>query len=197
MAWKDEQIFEKNWWGNCLNTFGEETKQLTYAKKMGFQSFSWEGKWPVYNMQNQSVLDIGGGPVSLLLKCVNLKESFVVDPCDYPDWIIYRYREAGITFLPIKGEDLLAKNVDEVWIYNVLQHVDDPEKVIKNAQASGKLIRVFEWIDMPPVAGHPHELKEETLNKWLHGKGKVEQLNENGCVGRAYYGVFLGDRYNK
>ena len=36
--WGEATVWEKNWWGNCCNTFGEEFKQLAYADKMGLKS---------------------------------------------------------------------------------------------------------------------------------------------------------------
>lgn len=201
MSWKDEQHFEADWWGNCINTYHEETKQQVYAKKMGLHYDMVNGKYPVIDLKGKSILDIGGGPVSMLLKCINRGETMVVDPCDYPKWIDERYKEANIGYMRSKGEDIPTippiNFVDEVWIYNVLQHVDDPKLIIENAKKVSKIIRIFEWIDNGVSPGHPHDLKEIRLNKWLNGIGKVEELNESGCHGRAYYGIFLGDHYEE
>jgi 2-polyprenyl-3-methyl-5-hydroxy-6-metoxy-1,4-benzoquinol methylase len=189
-VWTEAQEFERNWWGSCSNTFQEEIKQLTYAHKMGLTAFSSGGHWPVYDLQGKSVLDIGGGPVSILLKCINLGICEVADPCEYPSWVRNRYERAGIIYNLFKGEDLPLFEYDEVWIYNVLQHVEDPELIIHNAKRIASTIRIFEWIDMAPSEGHPQELKEEELNKWLGGQGTTEWLDENGCNGRSFYGVF-------
>lgn len=194
-GWDEHQSFEAGWWGNCVNTFGEETKQLTYAQRMDLVSVNTDGHWPVYDMKGKSVLDLGGGPASILLKCVNLGTAKVVDPCEYPTWIVHRYHTAQIAYERAPAEELVVppdEAFDECWIYNVLQHVQDPEKIISNALLSAKLVRVFEWIDLPPHIGHPHELKAQSLTQWLGGYGTVEQMNENGCVGRAFYGVFHG-----
>lgn len=226
MSWEEDQEFERGFWSDCANTFTEEIKQLSYGYKMGLTAYANAGKWPCYNLEGKHVLDIGGGPVSMLLKCENRGRCRVVDPCPYPTWIRLRYMEVGIEYYSGKGEDIyspikgdeeynLIKNDelvngtwtngrfyptdhketvgqwDEVWIYNVLQHVEDPELIIKNAQVVSSVIRMFEWIDLPPHEGHPHELKEAELNKWLGGTGTTEWLNENNCYGRAYYGVFV------
>lgn len=202
MGWNDEQHFESDWWGNCVNTFWEETKQLVYAKRMGLKVYSKLGKFPLIDLQGKSVLDIGGGPVSMLLKCENLKRGVVIDPCNYPKWIDERYKEAYIVYKRMKGEDI-GKDIesiiiyDEVWIYNVLQHVDDPRLIIENAKKISKIIRIFEWIDNGVSPGHPHDLKENLLNEWLGGNGKVEQLNEQGCHGKSYYGIFRGNHYEE
>lgn len=191
MSWEDDQEFERSWWGDCANTFTEEIKHLSYAYKMGLQAYASGGSWPCYNLENKNVLDIGGGPVSLLLKCENRGRCLVADPCDYPYWVRSRYADVGIDYRRVPGEKLLEfGDWDEVWIYNVLQHVEDPELIIQNARNASSTIRIFEWIDLPPHEGHSQELKEEELNKWLDGEGTVEWLNENSCYGKAYYGVF-------
>lgn len=181
--------WEKEWHGTCQNTYGEETKQLLYAEKMGLVRCPDEKTPYRFDMKGISVLDIGGGPASLLLKCVNVKGK-VVDPLDFPKWVSDRYELAGIAYELVSGEELNEINWDECWIYNVLQHVEDPEKVIENAMKAGKLIRIFEWVGMKPSPGHK-TLSEDDLNRWLGGEGKVEQLTgQNGCFGKAYYGVF-------
>lgn len=205
MIWDEHQEWERQWWGDCINTFAEETKQLTYAYRMGLQNISDGGRWPYYNLEGKSVLDIGGGPVSMLLKTHTRGHCVVADPCPYPEWIHERYKVAGIEYKRVAGEELLdpdaADNLagysqfDEVWIYNVLQHTDDPRKIIVNARTLGRKIRIFEWINIPPHPGHPHELKQHLLNEWLVGFGTVEDMRqspENGCNQVAYYGEFDG-----
>lgn len=196
MTWQDHQATERAFWGDCLRTFGEEAKQLEYAWRMGLRQIPHGGQWPVYDLQGKNVLDIGGGPVSMLLKCVNRGHyCTVVDPCEYPDWVRIRYVDADIDYKQKKGEDLgMTKEgtpFAEVWIYNVLQHTDDPEKIIAYAKRAAPVLRIFEWINFPPHEGHPHELKEELLDEWIGQKGTVETMTgQNGCVGDCYYGVF-------
>ncbi|NBS67854.1 class I SAM-dependent methyltransferase [bacterium] len=178
---------ETRWWGNCCNTYGEETKQMVYAKRMGLR-FQDDH----LNVHGKKILDIGGGPVSLLLKTRGLGKGKIIDPSGYPAWTYERYKCFGIDVEVGKAEGLAdIDDWDEIWIYNVLQHVDDPELIIKNARRAGKLIRIFEWIDIPAHEGHPHELKQDLLEEWLGGiKGTVEDINESGCTGRCFYGVF-------
>ena len=193
MDWKKAQEWERSWWGNCCNTLGEETKQLLYADRMGLKAFH-DGKSPYnFDLGGASVLDIGGGPCSLLLKCVNLgKGTAVLDPIEFPTWVVQRYGAAGIGVLIMRGEDAdWMENYDECWIYNVLQHAEDPGAVLKNARRAGKLIRIFEWLDMQPTESHPHTLTRTWLNEQLGGEGKVEVLSgQSECYGRSYYGVF-------
>lgn len=190
--WEMAQEFERSWWASCHATYKEETKQLTYAYKMGLAARDDGARFPTYDLAGKRILDIGGGPTSILLKCTNFgSASAVVDPCTYPAWVGERYQSAGIGLWPMKAEDLTYHCAfNEAWIYNCLQHVEDPEKIIANARRVAPVIRIFEWIDMAPCEGHPQMLVENELNEWLDGKGTTEFLNENGCYGRAYYGVF-------
>lgn len=189
--WDKAQKWEKDWWGNCINTYGEETKQFLYAEKMGLQTFH-DGKSPFnFNLEGKSVLDIGGGPSSLLLKCMNFSGA-VIDPCEFPQWVYDRYKLAGIDCYQFKAEDITKRfpKFDESWIYNCAQHTDRPDKVIRNAKKISKLIRIFEWLETKKNIGHPHILEKDKLNIWLGGEGKVEFVNSHTAVGKAYYGIF-------
>lgn len=177
--WKQAQEYEKDWQGNCVNrVFGELNQLKNIAPKMGLtpsQNY-------IIDLKNISVLDIGGGSASLLLKCINFKGK-VIDPLKYPDWVYARYDCAGINWEVKKGEDVDETGWDEIWIYNCLQHCENPKKVIDNARKAGKLIRIYEYINIPICPGHIHTLKEEELNKWFNGEGKTED-------NKRYYGVF-------
>ena len=192
---EDHQEFEKNWWGNCCWTFGEENKQLIYAHRMGLELFdNQHEKWPLYDLEGKSVLDIGGGPVSMLLKTFNGGKKKVVDPCDYPNWVLTRYRENDIDYTQMPAEEFVL-NIsepvyDEVWIYNVLQHVESPVEVMEAAISSGKLVRIFEWIGTAPCLGHPHTITAEWLDSVFGQRGTVEQINQNNMFGKAYHGAF-------
>lgn len=197
MPWQDEQEWEKDWWGNCTNTYGEESKQFVYANRMGLKIFS-DGKSP-YNFNAAGyILDIGGGPVSMLLKCPHAT-GLVIDPCSYPDWVYKRYDIGGIKYKIAGGEDISYENeFDEVWIYNCLQHVQDPEKIVYNAlKATKTIVRVFEWLEVGISKGHPHNLTQKSLDEWFKGIGKTEHMNESGCTGFGYYGIFKGLNYDK
>lgn len=184
--------FEAAFWGDVGNTFHEEQKQIVYAMRMGLLPI-WDcAHPPTFDLEGRSVIDIGGGPVSLLLKSVNRGRSVVVDPGLWPDWVLRRYEQCGIEFWFMEGESesMTGYSFDEAWIYNVLQHVVDPALVISRAREIANVVRIFEWIDVDPYPGHPHRLERELLDLWLGGTGFTCNLNENGAVGRVYYGAF-------
>ena len=182
----DDYEFEKDYWGNCCNTFDEDQKHYVYAAYMGLNIQHYSFVLP----PKTTVLDIGGGPSSMLLKTKNLLRGKVVDPISYPQWTKDRYRVMNIDVQTDIGENVSEESFDEVWIYNCMQHAVDPGKIIANAKASAPRLRIFEWVDIPAHEGHPHELTEDTLNEWIGDKGRVTHLAERGCYGKAYYGVF-------
>lgn len=185
------QDWEKWWWGGCLHTFGEEAKQLSYAHRMGLANLTVDGKWPVYDLEGKSVLDVGGGPVSMLLKTVNGGRLTVVDPCPYPKWVRKRYEAAGIVLVQEAAETHESLDgYDEAWLYNCLQHTESPRKIIRMIRAHADRLRIFEWIETETNVGHPHSLHADELNDWIGGEGAVEQINENGAAGLCYYGTF-------
>lgn len=185
-AWSEHQGFESEWWGSCANSYGEETKQLVYARHMGIEPINTGGPGPVYDLKGKSILDIGGGPCSLLLKCVNGGLTVVVDPCEYPDWVYDRYEAHGVEVCVQPAEEFYdPAGFDEVWIYNVLQHVIDPQKVLDVAAEQSDCFRVFEWLNVPTSPGHPHTLTLEDFPSGL----AMGYVNEDGAVGFACFGV--------
>lgn len=193
--WKEAQYEEQRWWGDCANTYWEEHKQLTYAKYMGLEFY--EDHQSPYNIdaKGKNIMDIGGGPVSLLLKAKNLKQGYVVDPCQYPKWVRSRYKTKNISLMSVAAEklDYITFEVNEVWMYNCLQHTEDPRQIIKNglsALTDDGVFRIFEWIDTPTNDAHPHSMTENYLNEQFNAVGKTVELSADGCYGKAYYGAF-------
>ena len=193
--WINATKWECDWWSDCTNTLYEEIKQKVYAAKMGLR-FVPTHKTP-YNimLDNLSVVDVGGGPCSLLLKSLGGQSLTVLDPCKYPDWVVSRYKAKGIEFVNKMGEDsdAITQVMDECWCYNVLQHTNEPSVIAQNMRKWGKLIRVFEWINTPISHGHIHTLTSDKLNEWFGGIGKVEKVNEGGCIGTCWHGIFVGN----
>ena len=195
-----------NKWDNCINTVWEDVKQMYLAPYMGLKIIP--NAYTNYRipMNGETVLDIGGGPSSLLLKCEKVKGT-VVDPCDYPDWVVQRYNIANIEYLKMKGEDIdrimqergyaddfgAFEVFDEIWIYDCLRHTENPKKIIENAKKIGQVIRLFEWIDTGVNGEHLHSLTQSQLEGWLGGKGKVSNLSSDSLYGKAFSGIFFGN----
>jgi 2-polyprenyl-3-methyl-5-hydroxy-6-metoxy-1,4-benzoquinol methylase len=191
--WNDSQRWEAEWWAGCVNTYNEETKQYIYARYMSLDEFATNDHGRRgWDFGNRSVVDIGGGPCSILLKSKARKRT-VVDPCMYPIWVLDRYEDSGIFYANTRAEEFMDC-YDLALMYNCLQHVEDPEKVCLNIKRSVKELRIYEWLNIPACDGHLHVLTTEKLDSWIGGHGRVKNLNEGPCVGTAYFGIFpFGD----
>jgi len=192
----NHEEFELAFWGDCTITFGEESKQYSYASNMNLIPSVIMHTIPFPLDKPVKVLDIGGGPVSMLLKTTNYaKGSTVIDPLmdRYPQWVRDRYESKGIKCLKGTGEtliDVIDDSYDEVWMYNVLQHTEDPKLIIENMKKVSPRLRIFEWIDIPPHPGHPHMLTEMFLNECVGSKGRVgKMIPPFGCLAKfwSYY----------
>lgn len=188
--WKQCQIYERHSWGNSvtLETSNESYKQVTYAKLLNL-----EMKNNFIDANNKSIIDLGCGPISLLLRTNNFAHAYGVEPLDYGEEVNSNYIKKNIKIIKkpiefITNEDFNI-NFDELWMYNVLEHVISPRECLeKILNIKPKKIRILDWLDIPPHEGHPFLLTEnlfvETL-KLKNDEYKVQHINENGCVGKC------------
>jgi len=185
--WKSAQEWERNWWMTYRNQHPAEITKNSFVSKMMFLN---EG------VPDSSVLDIGCGPLSLLLR-VPVKRGVALDPIHYGD-LEEEYDKKGIQRLVKRGEDLTVEDgmFDEAWIYNCLQHVEDPTKIIENALTVSKVVRIFEWTHIKPYKGHLHELTPALLtepfikSKWHTLMTTTGFLNHSGLNGNYFMGIF-------
>ena len=187
------RVAEAEFWGDCydMNALGEIVKQTTYGHEMGI----WDEYGDEYgdlDLCGASVIDIGSGPWSLLLRCYNAGKLTAVDPIPWPPSVARRYALYGIEFIQKGGEDIGdLPMADEIWIYNCLQHVEDPAKVLENAKKLGRRIRIFEWLNTAVDTYHLHTLTSEMLMSCLVGTA-TERLRTIQLTGRCLGTAFVG-----
>lgn len=162
--WQTAQQFERGWWlGNPERWAGELEKQQFYAEKMRFpQMFDpqWQAVGLRYDFEERAILDVGCGPFSLLQRA-RVGTGVALDPIDYGPELEAAYIARKIQRVIGPAEKMATtETFDEAWCYNCLQHVIDPQVILQKMAACALRIRLFEWLDMPPHQGHPHELKE-------------------------------------
>lgn len=121
-------------------------------------------------------------PSSALRTFVNSFEDFTIN-------------KSGISLFECRFEDY-AIDTDylkgkEIWMFNVLQHVQDPEAFIEKAKHA-KCIRYFEPIDTGVTTYHPFSFTEADFNRWFPGVNKYynEITNQNFHDGPCCYGVW-------
>ncbi len=189
MNWTEAQIYERNWWLTEINQHDwEQAKSDLVA---GFIRVS-EGR------PNHRVIDIGSGPFSLLQR-IPVKSGTALDPLDFGH-LEEGYQHVGIHRIIKRAEDL-SKNDghwDEAWIYNCLQHVESPERVLNAAKEVADLVRIFEWVNIQPYLGHLHQITAEQIRSafrdWRTHLECVGALNSSGLCGDFFVGIWEKDR---
>lgn len=192
--WASEQVWEKDWWQTTgIPQLAEEiVKQDRMARILNIP----------HSLHNTSVIDIGCGPLSMLLRfpCVYSK-SAALDPMDYTYINMEKqYSKLGIKRLIKKGEDLTPE--DGFWdislMYNCLQHVQDPVKIIHNCLNVSDKLLIFEWTKTPKCPGHPHEISKELIEHAVGSKGgwaytfRMEgEFCETAMFGKFYAAEFI------
>lgn len=183
-TWKAAQVWERNWWTTCTEQHPVEISKNNFVAKMMFLHDGAPGK---------TVIDIGSGPLSILLR-LPVKKGTALDPLHFGE-LESAYESMGVRRLIMCGEDLSTKDgtYDEAWIYNCLQHVKDPQRIIENALDVAETVRIFEWINIPPYTGHLHELTSELLQapfkkrNWHTLMRTTGYLNHGGLSGADYF----------
>jgi len=188
--WLICQKYERESWGNNVylnEQNGELHKQNRYALNMGLindiNNFE-------IDLDSKSVLDVGCGPISMLLRSNNFKRAVGVEPLFYGEDVFDNYKNKNIDLYNIPAEEMNFKDreFDELWMYNVLQHVYDVSLIIKKIERYSKKIRIFEWIDIPPHDGHPHMLTEDFFVESMNLKKddyKIVEFSDSLMSGRA------------
>jgi len=186
--WEEAQAWERNWWLHNPQLYRTEIQKSAMVA-------GWMGIQP---MPTASVIDIGCGPFSLLQR-YSVGAGCAVDPIDYGPLEV-NYTIAGITRIRCRGEDVAAHfpdvRFDEAWIYNCLQHVEDPVAILEQAIKISRRVRLFEWINIPPYTGHLQLLTPQILTQpfltaaWHTDFSFVGRADFDGLHGEFYVGVF-------
>lgn len=142
------------------------------------------------NLNHKTIAEVGPADVPALAFCVNIGDSFVVDPM--PSDILDSF---GFRTVKHPAETFDFSECDEVWLFNVLQHVYDLEGVIE-AVKMAKAVRWFEPVNQGTDDKHLHNLTHDMFKDWF-GVSNVYPANPNAnCFHTAEcsYGYFQSVR---
>ena len=118
------------------------------------------------SFKGKKILEVGGGPFPAVGFCNGTKAT-VVDPLS--DQFNTKYRGDNVNWVSEQFEDYSGATVDEVWVFNVLQHVIDPQALLEKAATVGKVVRVFEPINTPTNRENPQSLDTPIFEAALPG----------------------------
>ena len=160
--WQEAQRAEKESWDIVLDS-PQDIIEYNPAKR----HFPVMGLTAETVFFGKNIVDLGGGALSLLLNFPRI-QGLVVDPIQFDEKWIKRYKDFGIDFLCATAEDFLLgvdkRLWDEVWIYNTLQHVKDPEFILRNVHKIAKVLRISEPCLTPINTPHPYSFTPYWLN---------------------------------
>jgi len=128
-----------------------------------------------YDMHGMTIIEVGPADFPALYFCENAN-GVIVEPmesehlkriCEHKNiQLIKKMLEE------IDGEDIIAlqvgqKALTEVWLFNVMQHIKDPEAFVMKAKMLADRIRFFEPINRPVELHHPQSYTLEDFKHWF------------------------------
>lgn len=114
------------------------------------------------NLWGKNIVEIGPADFPALAYCINRGSfSHIIEPM--PSDHLKRF---SIPIASQCAEDAEYK-ADEVWLFNVLQHVIDPHKIVERAKQQSNVIRFFEPINYGIDECHPWNLTMEMFKEWF------------------------------
>lgn len=177
IANKDESIF----WEIFSCEVDTLKHQEIYMDAMGIRQDYFYGPDNSLNMSGLNVLDVGGGPASILLRTNNnlpnrphdgLKHGVVIDPVIITEHQKMRYQFHDIQFIQDQAENIdeyfTEKGYfDECIMYNCLQHVEDPIAILDKITYLSKRIRIAEPLNVPTDHMHLHMFNEKYFDDYF------------------------------
>lgn len=182
LRWQEAQAAERR--------FHNEPKEVSIPKyKDSYrQYFEWLGI--EQDLKGKSIIEIGCAHIPALYFCENYSPSIIVEPMPSSilrELVCEMNEREGLSppdiylandVVEMLSNDLM-KGRSEVWLFNVLQHVLDPDKVIENCKAWAKTIRFFEPVDQPISDCHPHAPTQADFKRWFGDVAKLYEGNPN------------------
>lgn len=143
------------------------------------------------DLKGKSIIEIGPGRISSLLFCENRGKSYIIEPTVY-EGIDHLYQDPELILVRERAEDFHFPLVDEVWMFNLLQHVQDPDFLISKCKKNSKIIRFFEPVDLPTDNEHPFSFSRDDFYSYFGDciKDYVSIGEPNFHGARCVYGVY-------
>lgn len=145
-----------------------------------------------FNLHGLSVTEIGPADYPALRYCENYTHSVIIEPMPSKELEVFCDGKISLITEPLELINTLPATT-EVWLFNVMQHIIDPDIFISKCKEIGKRIRFFEPINYPTSVHHPHQFTVDDFRKWfgdctkLYKGGALPGFHESDCA----YGVFI------
>lgn len=214
--WEKSISLESDYWDRYSSEIHTVIQQERYLENLDiYKDYSGiHGKSSMdLDFKGKKVIDIGGGPCSILLRANGGKrrelnptiESWgvdksttktangvVIDPVICSEYVKIRYNYFNIDFINDDAESLYKyyneiNYFDEAIIYNCLQHVMNPVEILDQVIKVSKKIRICEPINVPTDALHLHTFTSGYFEKYFSDNLFRPVKNEICEIGTPHY----------
>jgi len=183
--WNEAQQAERDCHDRLIDKIGESATHSHYQQTYQHY-FDYLGIEP--DQHGKTIVEIGCADYPALEWCNNVN-GILIEPLPSDRLNQFVDSRADITLIKAKVEDIELPECDEVWLLNVMQHVQDPDLFIEKCKRA-KVVRFFEPIDCGICVHHPHTFTQEWYEKRFGDcvKRYLPVLNFHGA--NCVYGVW-------
>ena len=193
--WETAQRAERDIHDNDLRNTAQHYAE-TYKKYFKYVGLGTD-------LQGLHIMEVGPAYHPALAICSNWGMAIIVEPMSSPQ-LFETVRLFNISILDepleyypgiINWRTAAKEHSDkpvEIWIFNVMQHVIDPDKFIEVCKSLADRIRFFEPIDTPVEQHHPHSYTYQDYINYFGGVCKIYKggSEQNFHTADCMYGVW-------
>lgn len=133
--------------------------------------------------EDKTIIEVGPALYPCLVN-VKTQKSIVIEPLFdfFPPHIksLYSINNIACITQPLEEIEDNLFNCDEIWVFNIMQHIIDPDLFIDKCIMLSKIIRIFEPIDCPTNNSHPHTYSiDYFLNKFSNFENDLKIYKGN------------------
>lgn len=171
--WQEAQLAEAAWLANSQET--AEHYRRTYGNYFRYLAMS-------FDQEGKSIVEIGCSAYPALSYCENVRcdqephtnlidgspaSGIIIEPLISPK-LKCIVDDQGLYWIRHSLEDMgLLPHADEVWLFNVMQHIQNPELFVSRCKQIAPVIRFFEPIDFGISDCHPHTYSIDDFIRWF------------------------------
>lgn len=180
MNWEKSNELESNYWDIFTAEMMTLKHQDLYMEFLDINSDYFTKGDNSLNFSNLKVLDVGGVPISVLLRTNNGKgnlhdevlEGVIIDPAKINKYQLDRYSFFKLNFINDKAENIKKyyseeNFFDECLIYNCLQHAEEPLIILNSIFFISKRIRLSDPINAEIGDCHLRDFSEKYFDSFF------------------------------
>ena len=145
------------------------------------------------DFKGKKIVVVGGGSYPEICFTPGV-DGYSIDPLNDAYSADHKAEFPNINWIPSAFEEWETEmTFDEVWFFNVLQHVIDPKACLEKAGKIAGVVRVFEPVDTPTNIECPHSLGRDLFPECYEGVksknfegGSIPNFHGANCVYFSY-----------